>query len=128
MRGSILLVAALSCSCAQEIAVDRRDAGVRDAGPTTTDSGRLDRDGGPDDERDAGFADPRDGGTRDGGTRDGGITYACLVDPLSVCDDPDEAARTNNDWASASAWKYTLLSKPNRLARMLPGKRRMLVL
>lgn len=37
-----------------------------------------------------------------GSAQDGGAREACFVDPFDPCSDPDEAARTNNEWSDAS--------------------------
>lgn len=102
----------LLTACPQVVVVEDQDARPRDAGF---------RDGGIAGARDAGIVDAgrpdsgaRDGGVdRDGGSdRDAGFVRdagpdGCFVDPFAVCDDPEEAERRNDDWASASAFHTT---------------------
>ncbi len=102
-----MLAAAICCSCAQDIQVELGDSGSGPAADLAAadvalgDLGDPGDSGGP---SDAGSNAREDGGD-DGGVAGGeGVdagALACQVDPFERCEDPDEAARTNNRWADA---------------------------
>lgn len=102
MRAGWLLLLPIFAACAQDIRVgDREDARTtnnRDASTTDDDASSTNGDA----TSNGDTARQTDGGAPapDVGTIDAGLP-ACFVDPFARCDDPAEAADTDNEWHDA---------------------------
>ncbi|MFO0724196.1 MAG: hypothetical protein U1E65_10465 [Myxococcota bacterium] len=103
MKAGHLALALLFSACARDLTVAGQDAEAHDRG--TSDAGEHPMDAEASDRGatdalviDAGFLDASGGGDA---LSMGDAGDPCLRDPFAVCDDPDEAARSNEDYSSA---------------------------